>query len=118
MKNLSYIFSNFSIEEILKRYNNIVLIIFVLLCFCIIISNLSVATTGALILLMGIFYYYYGYVLYSTIFYIMADLCWALMAYDAKDIIGMICIVLSIIIGTLVVIKMNKGIFVKTLFKD
>ena len=118
MKKLSSNFSKFSIEEILKRYNNIVLLFFVLLCFCIIISNLSVATTGAIILLMGIFYYYYGYILYSTIFYIMADLCWAIMAYDAKDIIGMICIVLSIIIGTLVVIKMNKGIFVKTLFKD
>lgn len=118
MKKLSYIFSNFSIEEMLKRYNNIVLLIFLLFCFCIILSDLSVATTGALILLMGIFYYYYGYVLYSTIFYIMADLCWALMAYDAKDTIGMICIVLSIIVGTLVVIKINKGVFVKTLFKD
>lgn len=118
MIKLSNIFSNFSMDDILKHYNNIVLLIFLIIGCIIISSDLSVATTGALILLMGIFYYYYGYVLYSTIFYIMADLCWAVMAYNSKDIIGMICIVLSIIIGTLVVIKMNKGIFVKTLFKD
>ena len=111
-------FINFSMDDILKHHNNIVLLIFLIIGCIIISSNLSIATTGALILLMGIFYYYYGYILYSTIFYIMADLCWAIMAYNAKDIIGMICIVLSIIIGTLVVIKMNKGIFVKTLFKD
>lgn len=118
MIKLSNIFSNFSMDDILKHHNNIVLLIFLIIGCIIISSNLSIATTGALILLMGIFYYYYGYILYSTIFYIMADLCWAIMAYNAKDIIGMICIVLSIIIGTLVVIKMNKGIFVKTLFKD
>ena len=107
-----------NIDKLLKSYTKEIFLLFLVLVFLIIISNLSISTTGALILLMGIFYYYYGYVLYSTIFYIAADLCWALMAYKANDISGMFFIVLSIIVGTLVVIKINKGVFVKTLFKE
>lgn len=107
-----------SMEELLKLYTNKIFIVFITIMVFIILSNISISTTGALILLIGIFYYYYGYVLYSTIFYIVADLCWAIMAYKSNDLTGMFFIILSIIVGTLVVVKINKGIFVKTLFKD
>ncbi len=107
-----------NIDKLLKRYTKEVFLLFLFIGLIIILSNLSISTTGALILLMGIFYYYYGYVLYSTIFYIAADLCWALIAYKANDISGMFFIILSIIVGTLVVVKINKGVFVKTLFKE
>lgn len=107
-----------NMDKLLKNHTKEIFLLFLVLGFLILISNISISTTGALILLMGIFYYYYGYVLYSTIFYIAADLCWALMAYKANDISGMFFIVLSIIVGTLVVIKINKGVFVKTLFKE
>lgn len=79
---------------------------------------MSILTLGGILLLLGSFFIYKGNIYFSTITYTLADLCWVSNAYTHNDIFGVLSISVGIIVGLIVMYKMNTGIFVKRLNKE
>ena len=75
----------------------------------------SPLTLGGILLIYGSYWLFQGNVLFSTFNYVSADLCWVTNAVNIGDIFGAVSISLGIIVGLAVMVKMNKGIFVKDL---
>lgn len=75
----------------------------------------SIGVFGGLIMLVGAWNVYKGNIFRSLFAYIVADICWVLIAYNAGDAIGALFILVGITISTLAYIKMNAGIMRKTL---
>ncbi len=73
---------------------------------------------GGLLLILGAFALYRGNVHLSIILYLIADLCWLFLSLQVGNLFGSIMIGIGMILGVGVYIKMNRGIFVKTLHKD
>ena len=73
---------------------------------------------GGIFLILGAYLLYRGYAFYSIIAYFFADLCWLMISILNHAIFGAISILIGIIFSIGVWIKMNKGIFTKTLFKS
>jgi len=75
-------------------------------------------TIGGLLLIGGAFALYKGNAFYSIIMYFIADIMWAILAYQAGDTFGMVCISIGMILGVGVYLKMQRGKFVKNLKKE
>jgi len=75
-------------------------------------------TLGGLLLISGAFALYKGSAFYSIILYFIADIMWAILAYQAGDIFGMVCISIGMLLGIGVYFKMQRGKFVKHLRKE
>jgi len=73
---------------------------------------------GGITLILGAYFLYKGKALYSLFFYLIADLCWVLLAIQTKNIFGSITILIGIVFSLGVFYKMNSGIFVTDLHKD
>ena len=74
-------------------------------------------TLGGILLILGAFMLYQGNAFYSIILYFVADIMWAILAYQAGDTFGMICISIGMLLGVGVYLKMQRGKFVKDLRK-
>ena len=77
----------------------------------------SIIMLGGLMLIIGAKYMNTGNILFSTICYVVADLCWSLNAFQHQDWFGFLCVNIGILIGLRVLYKMHKGDFVKSLKK-
>jgi len=73
------------------------------------------ALVGGILLVLGAVFMYRGLAMYSVLTYALADICWLVISIQVGDILGGILILIGLILGILVYIKMNSGIFVKDL---
>jgi len=78
---------------------------------------LTVVGIGGVLLIIGAGFIYFGKAYYSTLMYALADICWSINAYQNNDIFGFIAVNIGIIVGAIVMYKMQKGIFHKNLKK-
>ncbi len=73
---------------------------------------------GGVLLIFGAIALYRGNAQWSIIWYFLADFCWLFLSFQVGNILGSIMIGIGMILGVGVYLKMNRGIFVKTLHKD
>lgn len=76
---------------------------------------MSVAILGGLLLNIGAFFTMKGYIYQSVAIYIVADVCWVILAYENGDMIGMGFISIGTLLGIIAFYKMYKGIMHKNL---
>ena len=76
---------------------------------------MSVATIGGILLILGAWFTYRGNIYFSIILYFVADICWFIIAFNSGDILGSGLVALGMLLGIGVFIKMNLGIFAKSL---
>jgi len=69
----------------------------------------SFAVLGGILLNIGAFLTYKGQIFKAVLVYIVADLCWVIMAYRNDDYLGTFFIVVGMTLGLLAYIKMNSG---------
>jgi hypothetical protein len=78
----------------------------------------SYAVLGGILLNIGAYLTYRGKIYESVIIYLLADLCWIIMAYQKNDYIGMAFIIVGVLFGFLAFKKMQSGKMQKNLTKD
>ena len=78
---------------------------------------ISFATMGGLLLILGAFLTFQGNIHKSVLVYMSADLIWFILGIQTGDYIGASMIFIGGFLGFLAWLKMNKGIFSKTLKK-
>ncbi len=79
---------------------------------------ISFAVIGGILLNVGAFLTYRGNIYQAVIVYIIADLCWIVMAYEKNDYIGAFFIITGTTFGFLAYMKMKRGEMSKSLNKD
>ncbi len=79
---------------------------------------MSFAILGGLLLNIGAYLTYKGKVYQAVIVYLFADICWIVMAYQKKDFVGAVFIVLGTLFGFLAYLKMKNGQMNKSLNKE
>lgn len=72
---------------------------------------------GGIFLVFGAISIYFGNAYWSIFFYFWADLCWVWLAYQHRDIWGIVSVTIGIVLGLLVWVKMHIGKFKKTIKK-
>lgn len=70
---------------------------------------------GGLFLMQAAIYLYFGKIFYSSLIYVIADLAWAINAYQREDVFGFISVIFGLLMGLGVMYKMKHGIFVMDL---
>jgi len=113
-------------DRIIKTYTTIskdqILALFLLNVFGLALIaeavGVTIITLGGLYLMNASIWMYFGKVFYSSIFYIIADICWSINAYNNGDVFGSITVNTGLLLGILVTWKMKRGIFVKDLKKE
>ena len=70
---------------------------------------MSFAILGGLLLNIGTFLTYKGKIYESVIVYLLADMCWMIMAYESEDFWGVSSILVGITFGFLAFLKMKNG---------
>ena len=76
---------------------------------------ITFAVIGGIFLNIGAYLTFKGKIYEAVVIYLMADLCWVVMAYNRDDIFGMISIIIGIIFGILAFYKMKSGRMKKSL---
>jgi hypothetical protein len=79
---------------------------------------MSFAILGGVLLNIGAFLTYRGKVYQAVIIYLFADICWIIMAYEKKDYIGAVFIVIGTTFGFLAYLKMRNGEMNKSLNRE
>lgn len=69
----------------------------------------SFAIVGGILLNIGAYLTYKGLIFRAVIVYLVADLCWVLMAWEREEWIGMFFIVTGVVFGLLAFVKMRSG---------
>jgi len=75
-------------------------------------------TLGGFLLMLGAVYVYFGKIFYSIMVYTIADVCWLVNAYQHGDEFGALTVIIGILVGTIVVYKIQVGEFRKSIRKD
>ena len=78
---------------------------------------MSFAVLGGIFLNIGAFLTYKGKIYEAVLVYLVADICWIIMAWERDDIYGVISIVIGVTFGVLAFLKMKKGEMNKSLKK-
>lgn len=78
----------------------------------------SFAVIGGLLLNIGAFLTYRGKIYESVIIFLLADLCWVIMAYERDDYLGVFFILVGVTFGLLAFNKMQKGQMRKSLNRE
>ena len=78
----------------------------------------SYAVLGGILLNFGAYLTYKGEIYKSVIIYLLADLCWIIMAYEKSDYLGALFIAIGVIFGGLAFKKMQSGKMQKNLIKE
>jgi len=76
---------------------------------------MSFAVLGGIFLNIGAFLTYKGKIYEAVLVYLVADLCWMVMAYVRDDWIGASFIIVGTILGFMAFLKMQKGDMKKNL---
>jgi len=79
---------------------------------------MSFAVIGGLLLNIGAFLTYKGKIYQAVIIYLIADICWIIMAYEREDFWGVLFIIIGVTFGFLAFLKMKNGEMNKTLNKE
>ena len=79
---------------------------------------MSFALLGGLLLNIGAFLTYKGKIYEAVIVYLIADVCWIVMAYERDDFLGVASIIIGVSFGFLAFLKMQRGDMSKSLHKD
>lgn len=79
---------------------------------------ISIAFIGGILLNIGAYLTFKGKVYESVIVYLIADLCWIIMAFQESDYIGAFFIITGTLFGVLAFIKMKEGYMYKSLNKE
>ena len=78
----------------------------------------SYAVLGGVLLNFGAYLTYKGEIYKSVIIYLLADLCWIIMADEKSDYLGALFIAIGVIFGGLAFKKMQSGKMQKNLIKE
>lgn len=78
----------------------------------------SYAVLGGFLLNIGAYLTYKGKIYQSVTIYLLADLCWIVMAYQKNDYLGAGFIIIGVLFGFLAFKKMQSGKMQKNLTKD
>jgi len=76
---------------------------------------INFAVLGGLLLIVGAYLTMKGWIYRSVGIYLVADVCWVVLAYEKGDILGMSFIIVGTILGVIALYKMHKGIMHKNL---
>ncbi len=76
---------------------------------------MSFAVIGGIFLNIGAFLTYKGRIYEAVLVYLVADLCWMVMAYVRDDWVGAAFIIVGTILGFMAFLKMQKGDMKKNL---
>lgn len=76
-----------------------------------------ISTIGGILLIIGAYFVFKGQIFKSVFIYTLADLCWSYLTYEKQDYIGLSFILVGMILGIGAYLKMNNGIFNKTILK-
>lgn len=79
---------------------------------------MSFAVLGGIFLNIGAYLTFKGRIFQAVIAYLLADICWVVMAYERDDFWGIISISIGVFFGLLAFYKMKVGILNKTLEKE
>ena len=75
----------------------------------------SIAVIGGILLNIGAFFTMKGWIYRSVAVYIIADVCWVILAYENGDMLGMSFILVGTVLGMIAFYKMYRGIMEKNL---
>ena len=78
-------------------------------------GNMSIVMIGGMYLMLAAVWMYFGRILYASIIYVVADVCWAINAYQQQDYFGFAAVLFGLSMGLAVMYKMKQGIFVMDL---
>ncbi len=78
---------------------------------------MSFAILGGILLNIGAFLTFKGMIFRAVFIYLIADICWVIMAYERNDYWGMLFILIGIVFGFLAYWKMKNGKMQKELNK-
>ena len=76
---------------------------------------MSFAVLGGIFLNIGAFMTYKGKIYEAVLVYLVADLCWMVMAYVRDDWVGALFIIVGTVLGFMAFLKMQKGDMKKNL---
>ena len=76
---------------------------------------MSFAIIGGIFLNIGAYFTYKGKIYEAVAIYLVADLCWVVMAYEKDDFWGMASISVGVTLGLLAFLKMRRGTMKKNL---
>ncbi len=76
---------------------------------------MTFAILGGILLNIGAFLTYKGKIYEAVLVYLVADLCWMIMAYIRDDMLGAFFIIIGTTLGFLAFLKMHKGEMNKSL---
>ena len=77
-----------------------------------------ISTIGGLLMLLGSFFTLRGQINISIMIYFIADIAWILLSIQANNIFGAFVIFVAMVVGIVVLYKMKKGTFNKTIRKE
>ena len=78
----------------------------------------SYAVIGGVLLNIGAYLTYKGKIYESVIAFLLADICWVIMAYEKDDYLGMFFIIVGVTFGVLAFLKMQTGKMRKNLNRN
>lgn len=79
---------------------------------------ISFAVIGGIFLNIGAYLTFKGKIYESVFAFLLADLCWVIMAYERGDYLGMFFITVGVTFGVLAFAKMQSGKMKKNLNKE
>ena len=79
---------------------------------------MSFAVIGGLFLNIGAYLTFRGKIYEAVAVYLVADICWIVMAYERDDFWGVLSIIVGVTFGLLAFLKMKKGEMNKSLHKE
>ena len=79
---------------------------------------ISFAVIGGLFLNVGAYLTFRGKIYEAVAVYLVADICWIVMAWERDDFWGVASIVVGVTFGFLAFVKMKTGKMNKTINKD
>jgi len=75
----------------------------------------NIITVGGILLIFGAILMFIGKIYYSSLMYVLADLCWSINSFIHGDIFGAITVNIGLILGIGSMYKMHIGLFTKDL---
>ena len=76
---------------------------------------MSFAVVGGLFLNIGAYLTFKGKIYEAVLVYLLADICWIIMAYERDDYWGVLSIIVGVTFGLLAFVKMRTGKMNKSL---
>jgi len=76
-----------------------------------------VAAIGGILITIGAALIMRGLIYIAALVYLIADVCWMIVAYQTSNLFGIVTITIGTIFGFIAFMKMHSGRFYKTIIK-